>query len=314
MGMAKYTFLDLAEEVLQASEVALAPLEIWKRAVESGFSEKLKTQGKTPWVSLASRLYVDTKDNPSTRFVRLGESPVLFGLKGAGHQLKKVEDILENGDGFRGGSKGIKERDLHPFLAYFSFFYLDRVYVKTIYHEKSLKKSFSEWMHPDLVGVRFPETGDGALELARTTGSLPIRLFSFELKICLSFSNLREAFFQAVSNSSWASYGYLVAAEISDDQEFRSELRRLSDAFGIGVIRLDLESPDDSSVVFQAREREALDWHFINKLSHLNEGFARFLNDVKIDIDGKKIHKTEYDDVEEDVDQLKIKLGPQGKK
>lgn len=312
--MAKYTFLDLAEEVLKASEVALAPSEIWKRAVESGLSEKLKTQGKTPWVSLASRLYVDTKDNPGTRFVRLGESPVLFGLKSAGHQLEKVEDISENENGFLGGGKNIKERDLHPFLAYFAFFYLDRVYVKTIYHEKSLKKSFSEWMHPDLVGVRFPEMGDGALELARATGSLPIRLFSFELKIGLNFSNLREAFFQAVSNSSWANYGYLVAAEISDDQEFRSELRRLSDAFGIGVIELDLESPDDSGVVFQAREREALDWHFINKLSHLNEGFARFLNDVKIDIDGKKIHKTEYDEVEEDVDQLKSRLGPKGKK
>lgn len=312
--MVKYTFLDLAEDVLKESEVALEPSEIWERAVEKQLSKKLTTQGKTPWATLATRLYVDTKDNPGTRFVRIGENPVLFGLKGRGYGPRNDEDPLGEDKDFQGNGNGFTERELHPILAYFAYYYLNQVYVKTVYHEKSVKKIFNEWMHPDLVGVRFPEMGGEALELARLARLLPIRLFSFELKISLSFSNLRNAFFQAVSNSSWANYGYLAAAKISDDREFLSELKRLSDAFGIGVIRLDVNNPDDSEVVFQARERDGLDWHFINKLSNINKDFAHFLNDVKIDIDGKKIHKNEYDYIEDNVDKLKSKLAPKGQR
>jgi hypothetical protein len=75
-------------------------------------------------------------------------------------------------------------------------------------------------------------------------------VFSFELKKSLSFGNLREAFFQAVSNSSWANEGYLVAAEISQDEDFLSELRRLSSSFGIGVVQL--ADSDESGHLFQS--------------------------------------------------------------
>ena len=65
----------------------------------------------------------------------------------------------------------------------------------------------------------------------------------WSLKKRLSFSNLREAFFQAVSNSSWANEGYLVAADISTDEDFQAELHRLSASFGIAIIQLDIEQP-----------------------------------------------------------------------
>lgn len=43
-------------------------------------------------------------------------------------------------------------------------------------------------------------------------------------------------------------------------KEFLVELIRLSHSFGIGVILLDLEDPDNSEIVIQADEEDALDW------------------------------------------------------
>ena len=47
---------------------------------------------------------------------------------------------------------------------------------------------------------------------------------------------LKKSYFQAVSNSSWANYGYLVALEISDN--LKDEMERLNQSFGIGIIEL----------------------------------------------------------------------------
>jgi hypothetical protein len=52
------------------------------------------------------------------------------------------------------------------------------------------------------------------------------------VKVALSISNVREAFFQTVSNSSWANYAYLVASSL--DAKAKDELELLSEAHGIG--------------------------------------------------------------------------------
>ena len=49
----------------------------------------------------------------------------------------------------------------------------------------------------------YPDWREEVLNLNQTTGGIAVKLYSFEIKKELSFSNLREAFFQAVSNSSW---------------------------------------------------------------------------------------------------------------
>jgi len=123
-----------------------------------------------------------------------------------------------------------------------------------------------------------------------------VKLYSFELKRALSFTNLREAFFQAVSNSSWAHEGYLVAAKISEDPDFRSELRRLSGSFGIGVIRIDLDDPDSSEVLFPAKEKDGIDWDAVDKLA-MNADFERLLGRIKQDINNKEVMVERYDKV-----------------
>ena len=77
------------------------------------------------------------------------------------------------------------------------------------------------------------------IEFNRLSNNNSLRLFSFEIKKSLNKGNYREAYFQAVSNSSWAHEGYLVAAHILQDDEFLAELERLASSFGIGIIHLD---------------------------------------------------------------------------
>jgi hypothetical protein len=124
-----------------------------------------------------------------------------------------------------------KESQLHSFLCYF----VDQRFSglsKTIRHATSGKGEFGEWVHPDMIGVHYPmeDWRTEVVDLSATIGALAVKLYLFEVKKRLSFSNLREAFFQAVSNSSWANEGYLVAADISTDEDF---LRRQPLRFAI---------------------------------------------------------------------------------
>ena len=50
-------------------------------------------------------------------------------------------------------------------------------------------------------------------------------LYSFEVKDgIITAGNLREAFFQTVSNSSWANYSYLVAEKLHDNADEELQL------------------------------------------------------------------------------------------
>ena len=109
--------------------------------------------------------------------------------------------------------KNIHERELHPFLVT----YLDKkmnIHTKTIFHEVSTKtgKGKNEWLHPDIVGFDLPvrNWGEKVLELCGNFTINRATLYSFELKKSITLESLREQFFQAVSNSSWANEGYLV--------------------------------------------------------------------------------------------------------
>ena len=152
-------------------------------------------------------------------------------------------------------------------------------------------------MHPDIVGVHFPfesYTGN-TLKLFDVLKVNPYKLYSFELKKELNFSNLRECYFQAVSNSSWAHEGYLVALDFLDDTDLLDEIRRLNNAFGIGVIRLNIRHFMQSEILFSAKERDSLDWDTVNRLVAENSDFSDFLDDLMEDITVGKV-KSSYDD------------------
>ena len=74
------------------------------------------------------------------------------------------------------------------------------------------------------------------------------------------------------------------------------ELRRLNNAFGIGVIWLDAEHFMQSEILFSAKEKDSLDWDTINRLIDDNRNFKSFLNDLMEDIKVGKV-KSRYDRV-----------------
>lgn len=292
------TFIELAEKILQQSETPLSSVEIWNRAVQTGLNSKLDSKGKTPAATLGARLYIEVRDNTASKFTTIGRRPKRFMLKTRDYKvdLKKYsEGKVEETEPVQ--QSHLLEKDLHDFLTYFVSSHL-KCFTKTINHSRSTKKQFGEWVHPDMVGCVFPieEWDEEVFNLSSTIGNTSIKLLSFELKQSLSLSSLRENFFQTVSNSSWANEAYLVAAEISQDEDFLNELKRLSTSFGIGIIRLDIEDPNASEIVYPARGKDMLDWDTINKLT-MNKDFKEFLKRIRIDLQSKEIRKEMYDSI-----------------
>ncbi|MBN1395958.1 MAG: hypothetical protein JW959_13130 [Pirellulales bacterium] len=306
-----YSFLELAHDVLIQSSIPLTHQEIWQAGEDGGLVGKINTAGKTPWRSLGARLYVDVRDNIDSLFIKIGSRPARFFLKEREAELPKdaVKRIEKEEIKKETEKTAFCERDLHPLLTYFAYanpaFNRGRsIYTKTVYHEKSSKSGYNEWIHPDMVGFYLPleDWHPNVLELNKVSDNNSLRLFSFELKKSLSKRNYRESFFQTVSNSSWAHEGYLVAVDILQDDDFISEIERLSLSFGIGVIQLDPSDIDSSTVLYPARVKPYLDWDTIHKLCEQNTDFEKFLQDVKIDFESRRIHKSEYDEIVIDID------------
>lgn len=170
--------------------------------------------------------------------------------------------------------KDFLERSLHKLFC--SFLRTRNIYAKTIYQEKSSTKvdSNQKWVHPDIVGVQFEDfKNDATLSLLKATEPKEtVHLYSYELKRKIeSDYQLKQYYFQALSNSSWANFGYLVAFEISEDLD--EEMERLNNAFGIGII---LMQANDSKILYPAKEK-ALDYNTIEKLNNLNPDFCTFI-------------------------------------
>ncbi|MEQ4624070.1 hypothetical protein [Providencia manganoxydans] len=89
-------------------------------------------------------------------------------------------------------------------------------------------------------------------------------------------SNVREVFFQTLSNSSWANVGYLVAAEITGDETLK-ELAMLCAAHSIGGILLDKEEIANTQILIQATEKENVDWELCNRLISINRDFEHYI-------------------------------------
>jgi len=322
LHIATYSFLDLAHDVLRDASKPLTYQEIWQAGTEAALGAKVRTSGKTPWQTLGSQLYVEVRDNDASMFVKVGKRPARFFL--AARQPELPPDVIARIEREETKVKDTKpdyhERDLHALMTYFAYanptFNRGRsIFTKTILHEKSQRSGYNEWIHPDMVGFYLPldDWRPDVVEFNRLSDNNSLRLFSFELKRRLSKSNYREAYFQAVSNSSWAHEGYLVAAEIVQDDELLSELERLASSFGIGIIHLNPADIDGSTILYPARGRGTLDWETINKLCEQNPDFERFLQDVKIDFESRRIHQAEFDEIVKDIgkyirDRLKIAL------
>jgi len=315
-----YSFIDLAYDVLKQSPKPLTYQEVWQAGLEGGLAKKIGYSGKTPWQSLGSRIYVDVRDNDASKFVKIGNRPARFFLRERQSELAPdaIGKLEKKEAEKHEGKASYLEKDLHPLLTYFvsahpSFNREHSIFTKTIRHQKSTKSGYSEWLHPDMVGFYLPleDWRPVVIEFNKMVDNNSLRLFSFELKKSLTRGNYRESYFQAVSNSSWAHEGYLVAADVLQEDDFLEELERLAVAFGIGIIQLDIGDIGSSKILYPARKND-LDWEMINKLCKYNADFEQFLQHVKRDFGSNKIYEAEYDEIICDIDgyvREKLKIG-----
>ncbi|WQZ03897.1 hypothetical protein KVL85_00465 [Helicobacter pylori] len=268
------TYIELGKKVLEQAGKPLSVKEIFEKACEMGLDKECN-DGKILSHSLGSQLGEhNIKEEDKQFYVARKEGGAFFyWLKSREREFPPQEtpDAKEEDDEqseCSGTAKKQKtsfnERDLHPLLVKF----LDKdpnfkLLCKTIYHEncKKSKEGECKWNYPDIVGVYFPYNKyfpyngyeEETLKFLHRTGQKRHKLFSFELKIRINFSNLKESYFQAVSNSTWANEGYLVVKNIKED--VLDELRRLNQSFGIGVIKLESEI-SNSKILLPAKERE----------------------------------------------------------
>ncbi len=262
------TYIELGKKVLEQAGKPLSVKEIFEKACEMGLDKECNG-GKILSHSLGSQLgeHDISKEKKQFYVARKEGGAFFYWLKSREREFppqetsnaKEEDDEQSECSGTAKKQKNsFYERDLHPLLVKFlsedpNF----RLLCKTIRHEECKKGKGGEcmWNYPDIVGVYFPynKYKEETLKFLHHTGQEKHKLFSFELKKELSFSNLKESYFQAVSNSTWANEGYLVVKNIKED--VLDELRRLNQSFGIGVIKLESEILN-SKILLPAKERE----------------------------------------------------------
>jgi hypothetical protein len=222
-------------------------------------------------------------------FIRQNDSRVkrIKGKKGFEYYLSIYEDelnlssiISKEVSSKKDTTKKYQERDLHKLLS--SYLKSQNIFSKTIFHEKSAncKDDHQKWIHPDMMGINFlnlkNKSSNSLLKVINKADAF--NLISYEIKREIkSDYELKKCFFQAVSNSSWSNYGYLVAFEIT--RNLMAEMERLNQSFGIGIIELSA-NPYESKVLFQPKLKE-LDFKTIDKLCEINPEFEKFIGQTE---------------------------------
>ena len=178
------------------------------------------------------------------------------------------------------GEKSLTEHDLYPILIDYLRSEL-KLYCQRINEKRSKNSRGSggnQWLHPDIVAMQpiDKEWNELVRSCVKQGAGQSVRLWSFEVKKELNGANVRKSFFQAVSNSSWANEGYLVAISISDNN-VEQELRMLSSLHGIGVILLNLENPSESEMVLPSKPRPEVDWQSVNRILIENADFKDYI-------------------------------------
>lgn len=312
--MKKLSYLEVSIQALEAINSPATYREVWEYIEKNELYKKLKSYdekigiasiGKTPQDSIAAHLYAEAKKDDGKIHAE-GNRPKRFLLKSVDYRENQIAVSAEEKFGRK--NYQFHERDIHPLLC--SFLYGNSIfnaYSRTIFHEQSNRraKGADKWLYPDMVAVNF-EYADYKKNLHGLISKfykLPLRIFSFEIKIRLDFSNYKEYFFQAVSNSSWANEGYLVALLIDEDESFIEALQKLSNSFGIGVIHLDAKNIPQSTIVSPARYRENIDYTTVYELAEKNKSFDGFLKTItEYDPGNKNRFIEEFDKIMSDGD------------
>jgi len=207
--------------------------------------------------------------------------PRVYWFDNSEPALDEIQDDTNEVETDTTSSDSYSEHDLYPVLIE----YLNaehQLFCLRIDEKRSKNNRGSggnQWLHPDIVAME--PVGQHWHQHVKTCvlqgGGKSVRLWSFEVKKELTMGNVRKSFFQAVSNSSWANEGYLVATSIADSR-VEQELRMLSALHGIGIILLSIKNPSESELLLPALKRTEIDWQSVNRIVEENADFKNFID------------------------------------
>ena len=267
------TFKELAIEILTILGRPATAKEIWDFAISSGKNKKITTKGKSPERTIGAQLYIDIK-NKGVNSLFIQPAKGLFDLKSRSKNNYGNIPAVSS----KTSSNSFDEKDMYkPFIEYIKKKFICQA--KRIEETSTSIKGELEWTQPDIVGVNIPNFDNETENLIKNLQVYQCNIYSFELKKELTNSNLKKSYFQAVSNSSWATEGYLVVAK-TDLNHLEEELKRLNNSFGIGIIEFNMDKPDESKIVLSAKTKEELDWKTIDKLVKSNTDFEEFIKGI----------------------------------
>ena len=247
-------------------------------------------------VDIGSQRLPIQKKNPEIKTIEVRPRKYYYTDKSDVEEAESAEDISQISISSE-KSRSNDEEKLYPILGEFLSSEFG-ICSKLIRHQTDTGRStkgWNEWIHPDLIGIenlsgKWSEEIKGCVEERSNKMG---RLWSFEVKISVNEGTVRKCFFQAVSNSSWANFGYL-AASGALNEETLSRLRMLSSLHGIGFISLNVENPSESQIIIPARERSEIDWNASNALS-VNKDFEGYLKLVKAFYKSPTINLRDWD-------------------
>lgn len=282
----QFTARDLAKSILTRY-----PQEMADKKIKSGFQteEELLVQvtaeigGKVLETAKKKSVHVATRDIPRPRVyywnkssnAQLPDDEASESGSIPAHSLNNDETVTQ---------QPLAEVSLYPLLIKYLQEEL-RLDCRRI-DEKTSSNSHgadgNRWLHPDIVAMeRLDRNWSETVRTCVGHGKEgTTRLWSFEVKKDLKPGNVRRYFFQAVSNSSWANFGYLVATSMSDNVE--AELQMLCELHGIGLLILNTASLFESQIRFPARERPAVDWLSVNRIVEENADFRSYIEQLGI--------------------------------
>ncbi len=204
-------------------------------------------------------------------------------------QVKPVlvqNQVIENKAPDSKEQKSLTEHELYPMLSSYLLSQVPKVYTKRIDERQSSNSTRgtggNHWLYPDLVGVEIlgESWSEEIQKCVKVYSDRKTKLWSFEVKLEINSSKVREYFFQAVSNSSWANFSYLVASKISG-RKTMDELRILASLHGIGFILLNVDDISKSQILISAKERDEVDWNTADRIVEENKQFKKYIQHIR---------------------------------
>jgi len=235
-------------------------------------------------------------DNKFVQFVETRPRQFYYELNAAPKSPETIPEDREVEGSLQSKPK-FTEQDLYPILGEILFNEL-RSYSMRIDEKSGSNRNGARgnhWLFPDVVGmIPLSEKWNKEVSvLADTLATERVQLISVEVKKEITRSDVREYFFQTVSNSAWANYAYLAAVDLKGSAN--EELTLLCSSYGVGFIVIDTDDVSNSQIKIPAQLKPALDVNALNRLADENRDAREYIENVSTFIKTGRLKNSDWD-------------------